>query len=156
MKPLASRTPQQFAQQAELFGIDIIEALRIRYRYLLGQIEHQLTHDDTSPYYFHVTDTVKALQKLVAYAQRRKSKPDGNDITPAMIELASDYPIEAVVEFKNGHAHAICHEDKRPSAFHGTRTNRMVCPVCDTKYNAIQVLMIRDGLNFPDAVRFLQ
>ena len=45
--------------------------------------------------------------------------------------------------------------DKNPSAYHGTKTNRLVCPVCNKTWSALDILMQRDGINFKDAVLML-
>jgi hypothetical protein len=72
------------------------------------------------------------------------------------IEAAKEYPIEQLIDFQRGKAFAWCHEDKNPSMFHATRTNKAICPVCDKFYNPIDVLMERDGMSFKDAVRELR
>jgi hypothetical protein len=74
-----------------------------------------------------------------------------------MIETARSVDVRSVVEFgRSGKALAWCHEDKRPSLYYGNRTNRAVCPVCDKKFSALDVLINRDGYSFIDAVRSLQ
>lgn len=76
-------------------------------------------------------------------------------ITDEMIETARNHPVTNLVEFRRGKATAWCHDDKNPSLFFGSRTNRAVCPVCDRKFGPIDVLMTRDGMTFVEAVKFL-
>lgn len=98
-------------------------------------------------------------RKLVAAQQAITNleivKDRDNGITDEMIARAKETPIDSVVEFTRGKTRAWCHDDNNPSMYHGTRTNTAVCPVCDKKFDPIAVLMTRDGMNFPDAVRSL-
>jgi hypothetical protein len=77
------------------------------------------------------------------------------DITDSMIEQARSYPIEMLIEFRHGKAKAFCHEDKNPSMYHASRTNRANCPVCDKSFDPIAVLIKRDNFSFVDAVKSL-
>lgn len=152
--------PSQFTRNAIDFGLDPIEALRSRYRYLNSRVtefkELYLLHDEIDPYFWWWVDAATDLKVVVEYANRYKQKPAGNEITPDMIQAARHYPINKIVEFMRGKARAFCHDDKVPSAFHGTRHNTLECPVCDKHFDTISVLMARDGMTFPSAVRFLQ
>lgn len=87
---------------------------------------------------------------------KRLKERTGNEITDEMIERARMFPVGLLVEFRRGKTTAWCHDDRNPSAFHGTRKNVVVCPVCDKKFGPIDVLMTRDGLPFAEAVRRLQ
>jgi DNA primase len=69
--------------------------------------------------------------------------------------VAKDFPVTQLVEFRGHKATAWCHEDKTPSLWYANRVNRVVCPVCDKKFNAIDICMERDGMSFIDAVKFL-
>lgn len=147
-------TPHATIRTAKLFDIDPIEALRMRYRYLLDCLVETLSGESDR---YWITDLCH-LREVVALGKKlgKKNPAGSNDITDEMIQQAMSVPIDSIVEFIRGHTTAICHDDKRPSAFHGTRTNKLVCPVCDTKYGPIDVLMVRDGLSFPAAVLQLQ
>ena len=83
-------------------------------------------------------------------------KPRQGDITEQMIENAREYPVENLLDFRRGKTYAFCHEDKQPSLYHATRTNRANCPVCDKTFDSIGILMARDGLDFIQAVKQLQ
>lgn len=78
------------------------------------------------------------------------------EITPDMVEHAKAYPVNRLVMFTKGRAKAWCHDDRNPSMYHGTRKNVACCPVCGKTFNPISILMERDGMTFPDAVRNLQ
>jgi hypothetical protein len=74
-----------------------------------------------------------------------------------MIDIARQADVRTVVELgRNKKATAWCHEDRKPSLYYGDRTKRMVCPVCDKKFSALDVLIERDGYSFIDAVKALQ
>jgi len=91
----------------------------------------------------------KILQDWLA---KSKEKPV---ITDEDIEAARAYPIDQLIEFNRGKIACPFHEDKNPSAYHGTRSNRLVCPVCAKTWSALDVLMLRDGYGFIDAVKQL-
>ena len=76
-------------------------------------------------------------------------------ITDEDIDRARNHPITNLIEFKHGKASAFCHEDKQPSLYHATRTNRANCPVCDKSFDSIGVLMYRDNYMFQSAVKAL-
>jgi len=76
-------------------------------------------------------------------------------ITDDMIEQARGYPVENLFELVRGKVQCFKHQDRHPSMYHGSRTNKMVCPVCNETWDAIAVLMERDGYLFRDAVKSL-
>lgn len=88
--------------------------------------------------------------------ERGRSKVSADTITDAMIEAARAVPVNTLVDFgRGGKVKAWCHDDRNPSMYHGTRSNRAVCPVCDKKFGPIDVLVERDGMSFAEAVRYL-
>lgn len=95
-------------------------------------------------------------RELDILRRRMRGKVSENEVTDEMIERARRYPVELLVEFKRGKTRAWCHDDRNPSAFHGTRTNTVQCPVCAKSFDSIAVLMQRDVLTFHEAVRRLQ
>lgn len=92
---------------------------------------------------------LKVMEKLLVF----KRRPD--EITEEMIEQAREYPVDRLVDFCRGKATAWCHNDRNPSMYHATRKNLAVCPVCDKKFNPIDILIYRDGYTFPEAVKAL-
>lgn len=152
--------PSQFTRKAAEFGLDPLEMLRCRYRYLYSRVSEfktlYLFYRVIDPYFWWWIEAAQDLKEVVDYANRYKRKPAGNGITDDMIQAAKQYPINQIVEFMRGKARAFCHDDKVPSAFHGTRNNTLECPVCDKHFDPVSVLMMRDGMSFPAAVRFLQ
>jgi hypothetical protein len=76
-------------------------------------------------------------------------------VTEDMIQQAREVNIETVVEFTRGKANAFCHEDNNPSLYHAKRVNKACCPVCNRYFDAIEVLIERDGLPFFTAVKQL-
>lgn len=82
-------------------------------------------------------------------------KFESEDITDADIENARAYPIHLLIDFNHGRATAFCHDDRSPSLHHWKKGNKARCFVCDKTYNPIDVLMERDKMSFPEAVRSL-
>ena len=96
-----------------------------------------------------VSEVVEEMKKLA------RPKVAQKEITESDIDAARSTPVTAVIEFTKGRAKAWCHDDRNPSLYYATRTNKAVCPVCDRYFDAIGVLMERDGLSFVDAVKVL-
>lgn len=157
---LDSVSPSSFARMAVKMDMDPIEALRSRYRFLRQRLieakKDYMRLQEIDPYFWWWVDAAVDVQRLVAFAKRYSVKPIGNKITDDMIEQAKEYPVTGLVEFVRGKALAFCHDDHSPSAYHGSRVNRLMCPVCDKSFSSIDILIHRDGMSFPDAVRFLQ
>ncbi len=91
----------------------------------------------------------KVEQELRTIKQVTFKKPG---LTDEMIDRAREYPVGQLIDFSRGNVKAFCHDDNNPSMFHGTRTNTVQCPVCCKSFDAISILMERDGLDFKSAV----
>ena len=96
------------------------------------------------------SDTMKELARV-----KNILKPERSDITDDMIERAKLYPVDKLIDFTRGKAICFNHDDRAPSMYHATRAQRANCPVCDRSFNAIDILMERDGMNFKAAVKQL-
>jgi len=162
-------TVSEIRANAEEFGISFKAAAWSRCRYLQTRLkfhredvqlfEEFLSSEDEWEYpevllhkrieSFNAVSAERELQVLTKLVDGFEHKCR---ITDEQIELAKATPITNVIEFKRGKATAWCHEDRNPSMYHGTRKNVAVCPVCDRKFNAVDVLMDRDGLTFVEAV----
>ena len=100
---------------------------------------------------YHHREWIKRMDRIMN--PPAAAKP--NQINDDMIAQARDYPIEQLIDFNRGKIACPFHADKNPSAYHGTKTNRLVCPVCNKTWSALDILMQRDGINFKDAVLML-
>lgn len=144
--------------EAEKFGINRKAAARMRIRYLKPQLNVFLQEWARSgePVALHwALETLGEITYLMARSRRTHHESRGR-ISPGTIEMAKSVSITTVIDFsRNGKAYAFCHEDKRPSLCHANKTNTAWCPVCDKRFNPIEVLMQRDGMGFVDAVRAL-
>lgn len=90
---------------------------------------------------------------LLKLAQRIGDRKEDN--WDERIELARQYPIEALVEFKREWALAFCHADRNPSLKLYKASNTCHCFACNKSFNPIDVLMERDGMSFKEAVEWL-
>src|SRR4030042_1157002 len=75
------------------------------------------------------------------------------EITPAMIEVAKQYPMENLVEVKRGKALCPFHNDHNPSM--GIKNNHFHCFACGVKGDPIDFVIKRDSVPFQEAVRWL-
>lgn len=92
--------------------------------------------------------------KRLRSAESGKDKVQGNNqINDEMIARAKATPITNVIDFNNyGKAFAFCHADKHPSLHWNRDYNQAYCFVCHRPFNAVDVLVYRDGYDFKDAV----
>ena len=152
---------------AEDFDLSIQYVVNARRRFLLDEIElldleiafYQDYQGELDSEYFALYCLSDVCLQRAKYMSELRSiknvnKPS-NRITDADIERARDYPVNQLIEFTRGKAIAFCHEDRNPSMFYGSRTNTAQCPVCGKSFDAIAVLMDRDGYSFVDAVKSL-
>lgn len=170
---LAMYSFDQIIKAADEMKVDRAYALQCRIRYLKEEITRMGSNYadliiemldgselDCAMYDSRLDQQRKELEskrrELQVLRRRMSGKVKTDEITDDMIARARMYPVELLVEFRRGKTQAWCHEDRNPSAFHGTRTNTVQCPVCDKKFDSIAVLMQRDGMQFADAVRQLQ
>jgi len=133
-------------------GVSRLAAARMRSRFLLESIEvyEQMEDKDVADIWIlECLDEIISLNKKIVITH---TPPDS--ITDTDIQIAKEYPIEEVIEFYRGKALAFCHEDKTPSLV--KRKNRAICYPCNKSFNAIDVLIYRDGYSFVEAVKRLR
>jgi len=122
----------------------------------LGKWSHR---DDVSGYFamMCIFDAGEKVDKIRRELNNIKlSLEDHKDkVTDDMIQQAREVDVSTVIEFTRGKAVAFCHDDNNPSMFHAKRKGLACCPVCNRYFDAIQVLMDRDGLPFFTAVKQL-
>lgn len=102
----------------------------------------------------HLTAIRKCQRQIDSL--RRQERGERPEITDEMIAHADSTPIQSVVDFdRSGKAMAWCHPDRNPSLNWNRKHNRAHCFVCGRSFNAIRVLMERDGMTFQQAVKEL-
>lgn len=89
---------------------------------------------------------------------RRHAPPTSGQINEAMIEEARQYPVEELLEsygvkVRRGMARCPWHEDSTASM--SIFKNRVHCFGCGAKHDTISVVMVMDGVKFPEAVKRL-
>lgn len=173
-------------QAAEEIGVDPRRAAIMRLRFLQDQIlelegevvygKYLMTRNSKwkrNTGELSIALAEQALTPLKAEAQalqdfiNRKIKvtSTGSEITPGMIERARNHNIsELIGQVPKGSSNVVCcpfHTDKAPSA--SIKNNVLVCFAgCRPKkegrkgWDPILLLMERDGMSFPSAVRSLQ
>lgn len=101
----------------------------------------------------------QAREDLKKRKQRARlaTLPSQGRVTDEMIERAREFSVcDLILEFPKGRAKAWCHDDRNPSLYYGSKKGVAVCPVCNKSFDAIGILMERDGFSFSEAVRQLQ
>lgn len=154
-------SPSTFVRKALEMGLDPLEALRSRYRYLTRRVTEfktlYLLHNTIDPYFWWWIESALDRQCLVDYAQRYKVKPTENSITETMILTAKAYPIDQLFELSHGRTFCFSHNSKQHDLSFHAASNRVHCfGSCNRSFNTIDVLTMRDNMTFTQAVRFLQ
>jgi hypothetical protein len=152
---------------ADEFDLTPQYAVNARRRYLTEQLElldleisfYEDYRGNIDSEYFAVYNMsdlgeqrAKVKQELRSIKNVTIHKPG---ITDEMIQRARDYPVDKLIDFSRGNVKAFCHDDNRPSMYHGSRTNTAQCPVCAKSFDSIAVLVERDGMTFKSAVHQL-
>lgn len=136
------------------FNISELAAIRMRIRFLLDQVEaYAASGDPVSGLWAYeaIDEALKLLQQRLY-----KPTPDSGALTEEQIQRAKNYPIERLLDFKNKKTTAFCHEDKSPSLTYWKEANKAKCFACNLLFNPVDVLMVRDGQTFRQAVLSLQ
>lgn len=98
----------------------------------------------------HIKSLNRFLNEYNALISNKKK------ITQIDIEKAKEYPINEMIEFKNGFAKCINHEEKHGSLKYYPETNTAYCfGACKQSFDAIDCAKILYGLNFINAVKKL-
>lgn len=169
-KPESVMRVKQVLDAAELHGVSPAWAIERRLAYLLNRkltlmemVDEicELEGTDEATDYLLVDANIRLRVQLFSTEREMKmmknyqEPPKAGSITNDMVVRAKEYPIEQLVEFDKGKAKAWCHQDKSPSLSWHRKANRAHCFPCNKSFNPIDVLMDRDGMSFPEAVRFL-
>lgn len=159
----------QIRTAAEEISVNPQHAVWCRLRYLRQRIQQEVEELDfwaesecpTAPAFFnrHMDTITKLAREARALSLAAKEPPKerkDDHISDEQIEAARNADIRPLIGFdRQGKATAPCHEDKRPSLVFLSRTGKAWCPVCDKKFNAVDWLMMTEGLSFPEAVKRL-
>lgn len=78
-----------------------------------------------------------------------------NTITDDMIERAKEHPFSELIELKGNRAKCPFHDGKSSTSF-SVKDNRGYCFGCSWKGDTIEFVMQKDGMTFPEAVKYLQ
>lgn len=150
--------PAAIAQTAAEFGIKLETAFAMRIRYLQSLLDLWCKYIDEQIDIMPESDMMTITGELISireYQDRLKKGIKQNEITEEMIQVARDYPIENLIELDKGKILCFVHSEKTPSMqLHKVR-NRLHCFGCGADIDSIAIMMQRDGMTFPEAVRFL-
>lgn len=130
----------------------------MRIRYLNEQIHEALSLSKHPINMLWCNEMMEEIHFITVKMQKAVYKNGNKDnIDDADIAMARSVRVDTLIDFKNGVAPAWCHEDKRPSLFFASRLGIAICPACGNKtFNAVDVLMDRDGMTFIEAVKSLR
>ena len=164
-------TRKGLISMAEHMDFDIATAMRLRIRYLgdlrdeilsdIEEHENDILFNDTLNIETRTFISImierakKELKKVDREIKSLTQKPKEGEITDDMIEAAREYPIENLIEFRNGRCKAFCHDSDSYSVAKSRNANGVWCHVCGKFFNPIDILVHRDGFSFVDAVRQL-
>jgi hypothetical protein len=145
-------------EMARALGIGSRAAVTMRMRYLQEQIakaEAWERGEGEMPDVMMGDAIQELLQLTAAFRDSKKLIHNTSEDISEKIAQARTYPIDKLVDFVRGKAACFAHDDKSPSAYLATRLNLLCCPVCDKKWDSIQILIERDNYTFHKAVEKL-
>lgn len=93
------------------------------------------------------------IKRINSEINRYENPKISTDITEDMIENARNYPIENLIEIKNGFALCPFHNDHNPSAY--CKNNYLYCFSCGTHADTIKLYMHLHNCDFKEAVNQL-
>ena len=140
------------------FTINLESAIRMRVKYLQSLLALWVSYIDEKINEIPESDVMAIIGELASikrYQDRAKKGIVLKGIDDEMIQRAREYPITSLVEFNRGKALCFMHPDKAPSLSYHGKTNTARCFVCDKSVNSLDVLILRDGYSFIDAVKTL-
>jgi len=165
-------TRKQLIERAEFMDFDVAEAMRHRVKYLAEQrdailqdieeCEDDILFDEslnhiTKVYLAISVESLKThLKKVNREIKALTTLPREGEITDDDIETARNYPIENIVELRNGRCVAFCHLSDSHSMVKSRTGNYLWCNVCNRAFSSIDVKIIRDGFSFIEAVKQLR
>lgn len=157
--------------KAAEFNITTPSAIHMRLRYLQQRksaIQHLIDwcadheSDDPGIDYLLAETLIRLLVLRDSITREERNMTNYNrpqpkgQITDDMIAAAKETPVTNLIEFdRYGKALAFCHADTSPSLSHNKKSNRAHCFPCGRSFNAVDILMVRDGMTFIDAVKQL-
>ena len=150
--------PHDLREKAKELGIPYPQIVALRIKDLLEQMTLWDKYVDgeinDTPYsdFWGCFDEIIALKNSLKKVRLLKE----DHITDEMKEIAKEYPINQLIEFQNGVALCFNHSEKTPSLHYYAKNNRAHCfGGCDLSFDPIDVLIIRDGFTFKEAVKEL-
>lgn len=163
-------TRRQIMEKAREVGLNEMDGIRLRMsalreqiaiqRAYIEQMEIELEEGNELTRCF-LQHTINRAKEKISRMQREHSMiviPNHmiKGITDDDIEKAKQYPIEKLIESRKGNrCIAFCHDSDSYSMGINTKSNRLHCFVCNKSFNPIDVLVMRDGYTFIEAVRRL-
>ncbi len=154
------------SRMAEITGLTLAESRTYRIEYLRRHVKELaenavwLADDDGAlsvPFCQSVFEQLYLEARELRYQiTAAKGAQAPGTFTDEMIRQARSYPIDRLIEFnQHGQALAFCHADNHPSLTWHKAKNRATCFPCGKTYNALDVLIQRDGYSFRAAVKQL-
>lgn len=143
---------------ANEMGIPVRQAISKRKSYLLSLIkEEKKTFNEQKDALnaCFIWNQIRKMYKEITYLEQFKERDSTYEINDKRIEQANNFPVDSLIEFKNGRCEAFCHESDSYSMSHNIKANRAHCFVCNKSFSPIDILMQRDGLTFIEAVKQL-
>ena len=140
-------------KKAQEFGINYVDAIRMRCVYLADRFNHSGSDVEYLMAEHDLQDIIHLMSTIKPQPKRNKE----DEITDEMIERARRHPIELILEFTRGRCRCINpeHDDRDPSMSFDRRRNRAKCFACGHSVDSIAAYQHLHGCDFRLAVRNL-
>ncbi len=163
-------TKGKLIDRAKAMGVEVRWALERRVQYLVDKQDDERKYIETlidsvmdgnnevtqAFLSSQIRNTEVEVNRLEREIKTLTEVPREGEITDDMIETAREHPIGNLIDFSRGNrCKAFCHDSDSDSMVKPRSGNYAWCHVCSSAYGSIDVLMLRDGMSFVDAVKSL-
>lgn len=146
---------------AEMIGRTVYGVAEVVKIVLLSNLPHKGDLCDWQGTKTKLLEEIKAAPEFIhtpppakPKKERRQVETQGK-IDSEMVAVAKAVPVDTLLEFHQGYALCLWHEEEKPSLHHHAASNRVKCFSCGFGGSAVDIIMKKEGLDFPSAVKFL-
>lgn len=147
-------------KSAAEMGVSLAYAVGARRNFLWKEVDRWLDADTDPttwavlclPRFWAIVDDLIKLQRDLYW----KNKPVlAGQVTDEMKERARQVPVASLLEFNQGKALCLWHDDKRPSMGISKKSGKAICYVCNKQFDPIDIVMKRDCKTYYEAIKYL-
>ena len=152
------RKPYDLRKEAKDLGVPYRLVVDQRIQEILLEMEKWEDYMEEKTNHIPYSTYLGCLEEIIELKNslRKKLLENKDRITDEMKEKAKNYPVDSLIDFQRGMALCFNHAEKTPSLHYNAASNTCHCfGGCNKTFDSIEILMVRDGFSFIDAVKEL-